>query len=186
MAGIEADFEYSQGVVSICSPVNTALAPAMKHIACCVSSSVCLPAARRMIVAGITTRAVDIVRRMVWNGTGYGAREFHVSSKENVCHRTSLSSSGVPLMGTRAFTGKDSGCSGMLRRSQPRALVACDGELTDFATSHMRPTRSLSDSPSPRMPPEQTLIPASRTAEMVSSRSSYDLVVMTYAALSVN
>lgn len=43
----------------------------------------------------------------------------------------------------------------------------------------MRPTRSLSDSPSPRMPPEQTLIPASRTAEMVSRRSSYDRVLMT-------
>ena len=27
---------------------------------------------------------------------------------------TSLPSNGVPGMGTRAFTGKDSGCSGML------------------------------------------------------------------------
>ena len=30
------------------------------------------------------------------------------------------------------------------------------------------------------MPPEQTLIPASRTAEMVPSRSSYDRVVITW------
>jgi hypothetical protein len=39
-------------------------------------------------------------------------------------------------------------------------------------TSQMRPTRSASDSPSPRMPPEQTLIPASLTCDIVSRRSS--------------
>ena len=56
---------YSQGVVNICSPVKTALAPAMKHIACLNSSSVCRPAARRMIVLGSTIRAVAIVRSSV-------------------------------------------------------------------------------------------------------------------------
>lgn len=61
---------HVQGVVNICSPVNTALAPAMKHIACLDSSSVCRPAARRMMVLGSTIRAVEIVRRMVWNPTG--------------------------------------------------------------------------------------------------------------------
>lgn len=66
---------HSQGVVSICSPVNTAFAPARKHIACCVSSSVCLPAASRMIVPGRTIRAVAIVRRIVWYGTGW--RQVH-------------------------------------------------------------------------------------------------------------
>lgn len=44
----------------------------------------------------------------------------------------------------------------------------------------MRPTRSASDSPKPKMPPEQTLIPASLTASIVSSLSSYERVVMTY------
>jgi hypothetical protein len=60
----------SQGVVSICSPVNTAFAPAMKHIICSDSPRVCRPAARRMIVLGRTTRAVAIVRSTVENGTG--------------------------------------------------------------------------------------------------------------------
>lgn len=61
---------HVHGVVSICSPVNTAFAPAMKHIACCVSSIVCRPAASRIIVAGSTIRAVATVRNSVWNGTG--------------------------------------------------------------------------------------------------------------------
>lgn len=55
----------SQGVVNICSPVNTAFAPAIKHIACSASDSVCLPAARRIIVPGIVIRAVAMVRRRV-------------------------------------------------------------------------------------------------------------------------
>ena len=62
---------YSQGVVSICSPVKTAFAPAMKHIACSDSAKVFRPAARRMIVVGIAMRAVAIVRIKVWYGTGY-------------------------------------------------------------------------------------------------------------------
>ena len=52
-----------QGVVNIWSPVNTAFAPAMKHIACSFSLSPCRPAASRMIVVGRTTLAVAIVRR---------------------------------------------------------------------------------------------------------------------------
>src|ERR1700761_7880451 len=47
----------------------------------------------------------------------------------------------------------------------------------------MRPTRSSSDSPRPRIPPEHTLIPASRTLSIVVSLSSYDRVVMTYIIL---
>lgn len=56
----------AQGVVNICSPVNTALAPAIKHIACSDSASVFLPAARRIMVLGRTIRAVAIVRIRVW------------------------------------------------------------------------------------------------------------------------
>lgn len=56
--------------MSICSPVNTAFAPAMKHMACSFSANVCLPAASRMIVEGSTIRAVAIVRRSVWCLTG--------------------------------------------------------------------------------------------------------------------
>ena len=56
---------YSQGVVNICSPVNTALAPAMKHMACSDSARVFRPAASRMIVVGIAMRAVAIVRTKV-------------------------------------------------------------------------------------------------------------------------
>lgn len=73
----------SQGVVNICSPVKTAFAPAMKHIACFVSSSVCRPAARRMMVVGSTIRAVAIVRTSVWYGTGCTTRNIspaHTSS----------------------------------------------------------------------------------------------------------
>lgn len=81
-------------------------------------------------------------------------------------------------MGTSAFTGNDSGCSGMLHKiyyDAPRLLLS-----THLDTSQISPTRSASDSPNPRIPPEQTLMPASRTAVMVSRRSSYDLVVITY------
>jgi hypothetical protein len=59
-----------QGVVSICSPVNTAFAPAIKHIICSDSLSVCRPAARRTIVLGRTIRAVATVRSTVGSGTG--------------------------------------------------------------------------------------------------------------------
>ena len=83
-------------MVNICSPVKTAFAPAMKHIACSDSESVCRPAARRIIVEGRTIRAVAIVRIKVCEETG------------------SLPSMGVPGIGTRALTGKDSGCSDML------------------------------------------------------------------------
>lgn len=53
---------------------------------------------------------------------------------------------------------------------------------TYFETSQISPMRSAFDSPNPRIPPEQTLIPASRTLAMVPSRSSYDRVVITYIA----
>jgi len=45
--------------------------------------------------------------------------------------------------------------------------------------SQISPTRSASVSPRPKIPPEHTLIPASRTVAMVSSRSSYERVVIT-------
>ena len=48
------------------SPVKTALAPAMKHMACSDSLNFCLPAASRIIVVGMTIRAVAIVRTRVW------------------------------------------------------------------------------------------------------------------------
>ena len=66
----QARRDNSQGVVSICSPVNTAFAPAIKHIVCSGSLSICRPAARRMIVLGRTIRAVATVRSTVGNGTG--------------------------------------------------------------------------------------------------------------------
>ena len=97
---------------------------------------------------------------------------------EVIGKRTGFFSNGVPGIGTSAFTGKDSGCSGMLRRFPD--MMKCpmenvrkrEGWLTHFETSQINPIRSVSVSPSPRMPPEQTLMPASRTAEIVSSRSS--------------
>ena len=64
----------AHGVVSIASPVKTALAPARKHIACSASEYVCRPAARRMIVEGITMRAVAIVRKMTSCGRGWAAQ----------------------------------------------------------------------------------------------------------------
>lgn len=63
---LESPKNHAQGVVSIASPVKTALAPAKKHIACSESLSFCLPAASRMIVVGIAIRAVAIVRTIVW------------------------------------------------------------------------------------------------------------------------
>ena len=93
--------------------MNTALAPAMKQKACSDSAIVFLPAAKRIIVAGMTIRAVAIVRRSVWIPTFYTGSLRYTMSK-NFKLPTSLFSNGVPGMGTRALTGNDSGCSGML------------------------------------------------------------------------
>lgn len=62
--------------------------------------------------------------------------------------------SGVPATATSALMGTDSGCSGWLARVSSI------------------PHRSSTDSPMPRMPPEQTLMPAARTCRNVRSRSS--------------
>ena len=55
-----------QGVVNICSPVKIAFAPAIKHIICSDSGITFRPAAMRMMVVGMTTLAVAIVRARVW------------------------------------------------------------------------------------------------------------------------
>lgn len=81
-------------VVNIFSPVKIAFAPALKHRICSASLMVVLPAAIRMMVAGITTRAVAMVLRM---------------ASKLMRFRFGSSPSGVPLIGTRALTGKDSG-----------------------------------------------------------------------------
>lgn len=109
--GPKNESQHSHGVVSICSPVNTAFAPAKKHIDCSDSVNVCRPAASRIMVFGNTIRAVAIVRRTVWYGTGYVLSGRYLSDQTT---HTSFSSRGVPGIGTSAFTGKDSGCSGML------------------------------------------------------------------------
>jgi len=87
----------------------------MKHIACSDSGMEFLPAAKRIIVAGMTIRAVAIVRRSAWNPTLYqtGPCQYTTISKEFET-LTSLFSNGVPGMGTRALTGNDSGCSDIL------------------------------------------------------------------------
>ena len=71
------------------------------------------------------------------------------------------SSMGVPSMGTSALIGTDSGCSSIVASSWRRAM------------------RSSSVSPSPRMPPQHTEIPAFRTFLIVCRRSSYVRVEMT-------
>jgi len=80
-----------QSVVNIFSPVKMAFAPDMKQSICFSSLMVMRPAANLMIVVGMTSLAVAIVRTTESNGTG------------------SLSPSGVPFIGTSAFTGKLSG-----------------------------------------------------------------------------
>jgi hypothetical protein len=60
---------------------------------------------------------------------------------------------GVPSTLTKALMGTLSGCSGKVAKT-------CN-----------KPTRSISFSPKPKMPPQQTLNPASRTWAKVSSRS---------------
>ena len=57
----------------------------------------------------------------------------------------------------------------------------CVYEIAYLDTSWINPTRSSSFSPNPRIPPEQTEIPAARTASMVARRSSYERVLMTFA-----
>ena len=66
----------------------------------------------------------------------------------------SRSCRGVPLTGTSALMGTLSGCSGR------------------FASTRMRLARSRSSSPRPRIPPQHTEMPASRTAAIVLSLSS--------------
>lgn len=98
---------------------------------------------------------------------------------------TGLSPSGVPGMGTNAFTGKDSGCSsklGMVRMGHSYGRTQLVSSYLE--TSQIKPTRSSSFSPRPKMPPLQTLMPAARTASMVASRSSYERVVITCHAVS--
>ena len=73
----------------------------------------------------------------------------------------SVSASGVPGIATRLLIGTESGAG--LR------LASC-------ATMAARLRR---DSPIPRMPPEQTLMPALRTCEMVSTRSAWVWVEIT-------
>ncbi len=63
---------------------------------------------------------------------------------------SSLSASGVPLTFTNMLIGTLSGGVGR--------LASCSSS----------PARSFTLSPSPTMPPEQTLIPASRTLSSVS------------------
>jgi hypothetical protein len=128
-----------QGVVSICSPVKTAFAPAIKHMACCGSARVFLPAARRIMVVGRTIRAVAIVRTRVWYGTGYSAQTFKRKANWTATLLTSFFSKGVPGIGTKALTGNDSGCSGMLDRFQMSVNVLW-GRRKDIFTS--KPPRS--------------------------------------------
>lgn len=89
------------------SPVNTALAPAMKHIACSASVYEMRPAAKRTIEVGSTIRAVAITRRRSW------------------IPMRSLPSSGVPGMATSALTGNDSGASGSLEEEQMSVDSVC-------------------------------------------------------------
>jgi len=137
-------------------------------MACSVSEKVCRPAAKRMIALGRTIRAVATVRNTVCTDTGY---DHQSHSPRGDIWLTSFFSKGVPSMGTRVLTGKDSGCSGSLILIPQLCSIVqiCRSHLD---TSWMRPTRSSSCSPSPRIPPEHTEIPASRTAASVLKRSS--------------
>ena len=113
-----------------------------------------------------------------------GLGEIRGSHSAGLVH-TGLSPNGVPGIGTNAFTGKDSGCSSKL-------VVIRIGHghgYTQLASPHLetsqiKPTRSSSFSPRPRMPPLQTLMPAARTASIVASRSSNVRVVITCHAVS--
>ena len=64
----------------------------------------------------------------------------------------------------RPASGVPSTCTSMLIGT----LSGCTGRLASVA---IMPARSSAPSPMPTMPPQQTLMPASRTAPSVSSRS---------------
>ncbi|CKT03029.1 Uncharacterised protein [Mycobacterium tuberculosis] len=74
---------------------------------------------------------------------------------------TSRSANGVPGRGLRKFSGTSSGPSS--------------------ASSAANSARCCSVSPMPRMPPQQTSMPASRTIDSVCQRSSQVWVVTTLA-----
>mmetsp|Transcript_44889 Transcript_44889/g.94190 ORF Transcript_44889/g.94190 Transcript_44889/m.94190 type:complete len:218 (-) Transcript_44889:815-1468(-) len=141
-------------VVNNLSPLKIELAPAWNIKYCSASEKESLPALRRTIVRGMTMRAVAIILAMSKASTS-------AIPSDSVSSSAAVSPRGVPSTATRALMGTLSGCSGSVDRTW------------------RRPTRSVSFSPRPRMPPQQTLIPASRTLAIVSKRSSYDRVVMT-------
>ncbi|MCY1541772.1 hypothetical protein D9M68_774740 [compost metagenome] len=97
--------------------------------------------ARACICSFICSRPAD---RRTWDFGIMMRATARVRMKSN--GSTSFSSaSGVPCTLTSMLIGTDSGCSGR------------------FASWISRPARSSTDSPMPRMPPEQIFIPASRT-----------------------
>mmetsp|Transcript_39627 Transcript_39627/g.95329 ORF Transcript_39627/g.95329 Transcript_39627/m.95329 type:complete len:201 (+) Transcript_39627:140-742(+) len=141
-------------VVNNLSPLKMEFAPAWNIKNCSASENDNLPALRRTMVRGMTMRAVAIIRA-ISNASTLAISGVSTSSFASASPR------GVPSTATRALIGTLSGWSGSVART-------CRS-----------PTRSVSFSPRPRMPPQQTLIPASRTLAIVSRRSSYVRVVMT-------
>src|SRR5690242_3284781 len=84
------------GVVNSFSPANIELAPAIKQKACSTVLISVRPADKRTTVLGITMRVVAIMRTIS-----------HIETR-------GCSANGVPLTGTRALIGTDSGCCGKL------------------------------------------------------------------------
>src|SRR6202012_4876966 len=82
------------GVVKSFSPANNELAPAIKQSACSTVVISVRPADKRTTVLGIIIRVVAIMR--------------------TISHTETLgwSANGVPLIGTKALIGTDSGCFG--------------------------------------------------------------------------
>lgn len=128
-------------VVSSRSPVKIELAPAMKHSAWVLSLMLSRPADKRTMVVGMTIRATATVRTNSMSSILADGTSF------------TMSPSTVPAIGTSALSGTLSGGSERLVRAW------------------RKPTRSSRLSPMPRMPPQQTFIPAARTRSSVSSRS---------------
>src|SRR4051812_49382421 len=84
------------GVVSNFSPAKIELAPAIKHSACSTVLISVRPADNLTTVLGMMMRVVAIILTISQTDT------------------RGWSASGVPLTGTKALIGTDSGCLGML------------------------------------------------------------------------
>ena len=86
------------------------------------------------------------------------------------------------IMRTVSSTSTSGACSNGVPGTRDNTLIGTEsGWGSRIASWWRNETRSSTDSPIPMMPPQHTVMSVSRTAAIVSSRSWYVRVVMTWS-----